>query len=152
MANEMVMADSDQIQPKNFSANGFEIPRGFICTVDLSTLDGKMELAKALNGAVSMRDKVGEILRVENIVTTQGVRSRTGEACVNSYFICDDGNVYFTQSDGIARALKVLTAIFTDPVTKEFTSPISMGVGFQVTETTMDNGNTLKSVIPVKLG
>lgn len=147
MANEIVAAGNVNLD----NANGFEIPRGYICTVDLSTLDGKLELAKALNGAVSMKDKVNETLRVVNIVTTQGTRSRTGEECVNSYLICEDGTVYFSQSDGIARALKVLIAIFTDPISKEFTSPVDMGVGLQVTETTLGNGNTLKSIVPVKL-
>ena len=129
----------------------FAIPNGYICTVDLTTLDGKLALANALNGAVSMKDMVDVTLRVVDIVTTQGVRSRTGEACTNSYFICEDGTVYFSQSDGIARSLKVLVAIFTDPVTQEFTNPVSLGVGIQIREQTLVNGNTLKTAVPVKL-
>lgn len=129
----------------------FAIPRGYICTVDLTTLDGKLALANALNGAVSMKDKINDTLLVVDIVTTQGVRTRTGEECVNSYLICEDGTVYFSQSDGIARSLKVLVAIFTDTETGEFTSPVSLGVGMQVKEQTLGNGNTLKSLVPVKL-
>lgn len=129
----------------------FAIPRGYICTVDLTTLDGKLALANALNGAVSMKDKTNDTLRVVDIVTTQGARARTGEECVNSYLICEDGTVYFSQSDGIARSLKVLVAIFTNPDTQEFTSPVSLGVGMQIKEQTLANGNTLKSVVPVKL-
>ena len=139
--NNMVIADGSD----------FAIPRGFICTVDLTTLDGKLALANALNGAVSMKDKIDDTLRVVDIVTTQGARARTGEECINSYLICDDGTVYFSQSDGIARSLKVLVAIFTNAETGEFTSPVSLGVGMQVKEQTLAKGNTLKSVIPVKL-
>lgn len=147
MADEIIKQNDNSIQ----STNDFSIPHGYICTVDLSTIEGKLELANALNGAVSMRDMVGATLRVVNIVTTQGVRSRTGEECVNSYLICDDGTVYFSQSDGIARSLKVIVAILTDPQTLEFMNPIEMGVGLQVRETILGNGNTLKSLVPVKL-
>lgn len=129
----------------------FAIPRGYICTVDLNTLDGKLKLANALNGAVSMKDKIGDTLRVVDIVTTAGVRARTGEECVNSYLICEDGTVYFSQSDGVSRSLKVLVAIFTDAETGKFVSPVSLGVGMQVKEQTLANGNTLKSVVPVQL-
>lgn len=135
------------------SANGsnFEIPRGYICTLDITTIDGKMQLATALNGAESMRDKINVPLHVTNIVTTQGIRSRTGEECVNTYLILDDESVLFSQSDGIARSIKVLVALFTDPVTGEFSNPVEQGVGFMIKEQALKNGNTLKTVVPVKL-
>lgn len=129
----------------------FQIPRGYICTLDITTIEGKMDLATALNGAVSMRDKTNEPLRVVNIVTTQGARARTGEECVNTYLICEDGTVYFSQSDGVARSVKVLVALFTDPNTNEFMNPVEQGVGFMVKEQTLQNGNTLKTVVPIKL-
>lgn len=147
MSNELATNNSTTIQ----NAADFEIPRGYICTFDLTTLDGKLALANALNGAVSMKDKVGEPLRVVDIVTTQGVRARTGDECVNSYLITEDGTVYFSQSDGIARSLKVLIGIFTDTQTGEFVKPISVGVGLEVRETSLANGNTLKTIVPVKL-
>lgn len=129
----------------------FQIPRGYICTLDITTIEGKMDLATALNGAVSMRDKINEPLRVVNIVTTQGARARTGEECVNTYLICEDGIVYFSQSDGIARSVKVLVALFTNPNTNEFMNPVEQGVGFMVKEQSLQNGNTLKTVVPIKL-
>ncbi len=132
------------------NTNDFNIPRGYICTFDITTLEGKLTLANALNGAVSMRD-VSTPINVVNIVTTQGTRARTGEECINSYLICDDGTVYFSQSDGIARSLKVIVALFTDASTGEFVAPASVGVGLQVKTQTLANGNTLKSIVPVKL-
>ena len=148
MANEITKASENTALA---NGNDFEIPRGYICTLDISTIEGKMQLATALNGATSMKDKTGEVLRVTNIVTTQGARARTGEECVNSYLITDDDNVYFSQSDGVARSLKVLVALFTDPNTGEFINPVSQGVGFVVKEQTLNNGNTLKTVVPVKI-
>lgn len=132
-------------------SNDFAIPEGFICTLDIDTIDGKMQLATALNGAVSMSELVDVPLNVTDIVTTQGTRARTGEICTNTYLICDDGNVYFSQSDGVARSIKILTALFTDKNTGEFLNPVEQGVAFMVKETKLNNGNTLKSVVPVKV-
>lgn len=147
MANLAKPDNNNAIQ----NTSDFEIPRGYICTLDITTIEGKMALATALNGAVSMRDMVDETLRVTNIVTTQGSRARTGEECVNTYLICEDGTVYFSQSDGIARSVKVLVALFTDQNTNTFINPVSQGVGFMVKEQELNNGNTLKTVVPVKL-
>ena len=147
MANLATSNNNTAIQ----NTSDFEIPRGYICTLDITTIDGKMTLATALNGAVSMSDKIDEPLRVTDVVTTQGARSRTGEECVNTYLICDDGAVYFSQSDGIARSVKVLVALFTNPNTQKFENPVEQGVGFLVKEQKLGNGNTLKTVIPVKL-
>lgn len=133
------------------NASDFDIPRGYICTLDITQVKGKMQLATALNGAVSMKDMTGETLRVTDVVTTQGVRSRTGEECTNTYLICDDDTVYFSQSDGIARSVKVLVALFTDPQTQRFTNPVEQGIGFMVKEQNLPNGNTLKTIVPVEL-
>ena len=133
------------------TGNDFAIPTGYICTLDVTTIKGKMQLASALNGAQSMRDLVDVPLRVVNVVTTQGERARTGEVCTNTYLICEDGTVYFSQSDGVARSVKILVALFTKPVTKEFLNPVEQGVGFMVKEQTLQNGNTLKTVVPVTL-
>jgi hypothetical protein len=147
LTNELANTNGTAIQ----NASDFEIPRGYICTLDISTIQGKMQLATALNGAESMRDQIDVPLRVTDIVTTQGTRSRTGEECVNTYLICDDGKVYFSQSDGIARSVKVLVALFADSATGKFMNPVEMGVGFMVKEQTLQNGNTLKTVVPVEL-
>lgn len=147
MANLAKTDNNNAIQ----NTSDFEIPRGYICTLDITNLEGKMQLATALNGAVSMKSKIDEPLPVVNVVTTQGVRSRTGDECVNTYLICEDGTVYFSQSDGIARSVKVLVALFIDPDTKRFMNPVEQGVGFMVKEQELSNGNTLKTVVPVKL-
>lgn len=131
--------------------NDFAISNGYICTPDVSTIDGKVMLGNALNGAISMSNKIDEPLMVTDIVTTPGVRSRTGEECTNTYLICDDGTVYFSQSDGIARSIKYLKAIFTDQNTGEFINPLSEGVAFMIKEQKMANGNSLKTVVPVKI-
>ena len=146
---DLATTNNNQLAIQNGS--DFEIPRGYICTLDITNIKGKMQLATALNGAVTMKDKTDAPLRVTDVVTTQGVRSRSGEECVNTYLICDDGTVYFSQSDGIARSVKVLVALFTDPQTQRFTNPVEQGIGFMVKEQNLPNGNTLKTVVPVEL-
>lgn len=133
------------------NTSDFNIPQGHICTLDVTTIQGKMQLANALNGAITMSDKVGVPLRVVNVVTTPGARSRTGEACTNTYLICDDDTVYFSQSDGIARSVKILVGLFTNPETLEFQNPVDLGIAFQIKEQKLNNGNTLKTVVPVNL-
>lgn len=133
------------------NASEFDIPRGYICTLDITTIKGKMQLAKALNGAITMKDMVNVPLRVTDVITTEGTRARTGEQCVNTYLVCDDDSVYFSQSDGIARSVKVLVALFTDPNTGRFTNPAEQGVGFMIKEQNLPNGNTLKTIVPVEL-
>lgn len=145
------LAKTNNSQLIQANASDFQIPRGYICTLDITTIEGKMDLATALNGAVSMRDQTDKPLSVVNVVTTQGARARTGEECINTYLICEDGTVYFSQSDGIARSVKVLVALFTDSNTQEFINPVSQGVGFMVKEQSLQNGNTLKTLVPVKL-
>ena len=147
MANLATTNNNAEIQNKS----DFDIPKGYICTFNIDDIDGKMKLASALNGAVSMANLVDVPLRVTDIVTTQGVRSRSGEICTNTYLICEDETVYFSQSDGIARSVSILVGLFTNPATKEFINPVSQGVGFMIKEQTLNNGNTLKSGVPVKL-
>jgi len=135
---------------QKFDANQFAVTSGHICTINHDTIEGKIEIAAAVNSGKSMKDLVGETLRVVNVVTTPGVRSRTGEACTNTYLVCEDGTTYCTQSQGIADSIKVIVAAFTD---KEgnFISPISKGVGIRIDSEELSNGNTIKKAIPVFL-
>ena len=133
------------------TASDFAIPAGYICTLDVTTIAGKIQLANALNGASSLSDLGDNPIRVVDIVTTQGVRSRTGEVCTNTYLIIEDGSAYFTQSDGIARSIKVIVALFTDPSTLKFMNPVEQGIALQVKTQELKNGNTLKSIVPVNI-
>lgn len=146
MANEIMVQNNTEIA----NNSDFAIPAGFICTIDTETLDGKLALANVVNSAITMRDLVDTPIMVRDIITTPGVRSRTGEACTNCYLIANDGTAYFTQSDGIARGLKLIVGIFTDSRTGEFTAPCDMGVALVVKEQKLPNGNTLKTIVPVK--
>ena len=147
MTADIIKSNDNAIQ----SGSDFNIPKGYICTLDIASIAGKIKLANAINGAESMRDKVGEVLRVVDVVTTKGTRARTGEPCVNTYLILDDDSVFFSQSDGIASSAGVLVGILTDQTTGEFQSPVDLGLGFMIKELEMSNGNTLKKMVLVEL-
>lgn len=146
--NDIVKAENTEIIANSAD---FNIPTGFICTLDLTTIEGKLAVSHAISGAVSMRDKTNEVLRVTDFITKPGVRARTGEVCVDSRIICEDGTVYFSQSDGIAESIRFIVGIFTDPKTGNFTPLLPLGIGLKVCEQTLANGNTRKYLDPVKL-
>ena len=144
MANEIMVANENAIVEQAHSTNDFEIPRGFICTVDISTFAGKMAVMNALNGSESLSDHMNETLMVKDVVTTQGVRSRTGEDCVNTHLILADGTALFSQSDGVHRAVRSLVALFTVNGVCDFGD----GIAIKCIEQSLRNGNTLKTLVP----
>ena len=146
--DEIIKSENNAIATAN---TGFNVPEGFICTLDLDSIDGLILAQRAANGGISTRGITGDVLRITDFIMAPGVRSRTGEACTDVRLICEDGTVYFSQSIGIARSVKNIVGFFTDRKTGEFVSPLSRGVGFKIVEFEMDNGNTYKYLDPVKL-
>lgn len=135
MTNEITVRNND---------NDFEIPTGFICTVDISTVSGKLAVMNALNGADSLSKHMSETLCVKDVVTTAGVRSRTGESCINTHLILADGTTLFSQSDGVRRSIEVLVALFTVNGVCDFGD----GINLKCIERKLDNGNTIKTMVP----
>lgn len=120
------------------SDNTFDIPSGYICTLDLTETTNKMIVAKALNAATSLKD-VNEPFIIKGIVTTPGTRSQSNAACTNTYLIRDDGSAYFSQSDGIARSARCIAGLFTS-------EEIANGIKVFVNSISLDGGRTLKTL------
>lgn len=146
--NEIIAAENNNAI---VAGTDFAIPEGFICTIDTTDIKGKVSLVNAVNSAVSSKTITGDVLRVVNVVTTPGARARTGEACTNTYLLCEDGTTYFTQSDGVARSIALIVAAFTDVITRQFTNPVELGFGVKIIEEEMPNGNTLKKCVLANL-
>lgn len=142
------MSNEIMVQNTNVPANtsDFEIPRGYICTVDITSIEGKLDVMQALNGSTALAEHMNETLCVKNIVTTAGVRSRTGEACINTHLLLADGTTLFSQSDGVHRAAATLVALFTVNGVCDFGD----GINVQCVEVPLKNGNTLKTLVPVR--
>lgn len=122
--------------------NTFNIPQGYVCTLDMTTQEGKVAVAKALNGSNPLKDKMDEVLHLKGIVTTPGTRAVSGNDCTNNYLILDDGEVLFSQSDGVTRSLKVIVALWG--------AQLAAGdiVDVKCISQQLNNGNTLKTIVP----
>lgn len=130
------------------SDNEFDIPTGFINTFDLNTDEGKTSVLKAYNAAEPLNNHVGEVLQICDVMTTPGIRKgRNGnpdQTCQNTYLIDIDGNAYFSQSDGVARSLQMFIALYPDMGKSSEKGCVEL----VCTEQEMNNGNTLKTLIP----
>lgn len=122
--------------------NSFNIPQGYVCTLDMTTQEGKVAVAKALNGSSPLKDQMNQVLHLKGIVTTPGTRAVSGNECTNNYLILDDGNVLFSQSDGVTRSLKVIVALWGAQLADGET------VDVKCISQQLNNGNTLKTIIP----
>ena len=146
--NEIMKSENNAIVNVD---NEFTVEAGYICTLDVDSLDGFILAQRAANGGITTRNVGDDVLRITDFITAPGVRSRTGEFCIDVRLICEDGTVYFTQSVGIAKSVKNIVRMCTDKKTGEYISPLKRGVGFKIVELEMDNGNTYKYLDPIKL-
>lgn len=122
--------------------NDFNISEGFICTLDRTSTEGKVAIAKALNGSEPLKEHMNEVLHLAGVITTPGVRAQSGANCTNNYLVLDDGKVLFSQSDGVTRSLKVIAALWGGDLHDGKT------VDVKCISQNLTNGNTLKTIIP----
>ena len=122
--------------------NDFNISEGFICTLDRTSTEGKVAIAKALNGSEPLKDHMNEVLHIAGVITTPGVRAQSGANCTNNYLVLDDGTVLFSQSDGVTRSLKVIAALWGGDLHD------GKHVDVKCISQDLNNGNTLKTIIP----
>lgn len=111
----------------------------YICTMDNSTFEGKRAIVNARNSALSLNAIGDASLTVIGAYTAPGVRSQTGQKCVNVYLFTDDGNTYFSQSQGIYRSVLDIYDMFPD-----FNVP--SGITVSVKKTPLGGGRSTKSL------
>lgn len=138
MADNMNAIAVSENSTEIVAGNDFNIPSGYICTVDRTTREGVICVANALSDAASLANIEGDKFTLVDVLTTPGVRSRTGEACTNTYLIDVDGNVYMSQSDGIRRSVQQIVGLFN--------GDFGDGIDVAVVEKKLSNGNTLKTL------
>lgn len=122
--------------------NDFNISEGFICTLDRTSTEGKVAIAKALNGSEPLKEHMDEVLHLAGVITTPGVRAQSNSVCTNNYLVLKDGKVLFSQSDGVTRSLKVIAALWDRDLHDGKT------VDVKCISQNLNNGNTLKTIIP----
>lgn len=110
-----------------------------ICTMDVSTFDGKRAIINARNTAASLASLGAEPFTVTGVYVAPGVRSQTGQKCANVYLFAKGGKTYFSQSEGIYRSVLDIFDMFPD-----FNAPDGLTVA--VKQTALGGGRSLKSL------
>ena len=126
----------------------FDIPTGFINTIDLTSNSGKMQAVNAINNTVPLKDHMDEELHIVDCITMPGIRKgRNGmpdTECKNTHLIDVNGVSYFSQSDGVSRAVQMLAAMWPD-FGKDSTEEGYLAI--KCVEQELANGNSLKSLV-----
>lgn len=139
MSNELSTTENTAIATADAA---MDIPTGYICTVDRSTREGAITVANALSDAMSLNDYIAEDkerrFTITGIITTPGVRSQTGEVCTNVYMVLKDGNIVFSQSEGIKRSAQQIVGLLD--------GDFGEGIEVSVSEKNLGGGRTLKSL------
>lgn len=138
MSNELANIENNNELANNDTVE-LNIPSGYICTVDRTTREGTIKVANALSDAVSLKEIGDKHFKLVDVITTPGVRSRTGEVCTNTYLIDADDNMYMTQSDGIKRSAQQIVGLFNGDFGED-------GIEVSVVEKKLNNDNTLKTL------
>lgn len=138
MSNELANIENNN-ELANTDTVELNIPSGYICTVDRTTREGTIKVANALSDAISLKEIGNKHFKLMDVITTPGVRSRTGEICTNTYLIDADDNMYMTQSDGIKRSAQQIVGLFNGDFGEE-------GIEVSVVEKKLNNDNTLKTL------
>lgn len=140
------MADNTDMIPSVDAAKVLSGNAVQINTLNTDTFDGKITALNALNNAVSLKD-ANSSLKICDCIALPGVRkgrNNTADTeCQNTYLIDIDGNAYFTQSDGIARSVRMIYMLFPDFGKSSDTGYLTV----RVVEKKLPNGNTIKSLI-----
>lgn len=111
----------------------------YICTMDNSTFEGKRAIVNARNSALSLSAIGDTPLTVIGAYIAPGVRAQTGQKCANVYLFANDGNTYFSQSQGIYRSVLDIYDMFPD-----FNAP--NGIPVAVKKTPLGGGRSTKSL------
>ena len=128
------------------NSHEFIIPDGAFNTVDMTTFDGAIRVANAINDSKSLAEYVSNndnpILNVVDIVVTSGIRKgRNGMddmPCEDTRLILADGTSLLSQSSGIARSARFIAGFVG--------AAIHDGILIQVVEQKLNNGNTIKNL------
>lgn len=138
MSNELANVENTN-ELANTDTMDFNIPSGYICTVDRTTREGTVKVANALSDAVSLKEIGDKHFKLVDVLTTPGVRSHTGEVCTNTYLIDANDNIYMTQSDGIKRSAQQIVGLFNGDFGED-------GIEVSVVAKKLNNDNTLKTL------
>lgn len=123
----------------NVTGNGFE-PRQYI-TFDSHVPANRVRMFNARNSATSLKNLGDTPIDIVDVMTQIGTRTRSGNPCQNTYIFAADGQVYFTQSNGLGKTVNELV----DMVEGDFKANTINGyVKVQIKETSLSGDRSYK--------
>lgn len=123
----------------NVTGNGFE-PQQYI-TFDPHIPANRVRMFNARNSATSLKNLGDTPIDIVDVMTQIGVRTRSGNPCQNTYIFSADGQVYFTQSNGLGKTINALV----DMVEGDFKTNTTNGyVKVQIKEMSLSDNRSYK--------
>lgn len=141
--NENVIIEAVET-PENATAssvteNGFK-PRKY-ATFDPLIPANRVRMFNARNSATSLKNLGDTPIDIVDVMTQIGVRTRSGNPCQNTYIFTADGQVYFTQSNGLGKTINEVV----DMVSGDFKTNTTNGyVKAQIKEMSLSGGRSYK--------
>lgn len=121
------------------TGNGFK-PRKYV-TFDPLIPANRVRMFNARNSATSLKNLGDTPIDIVDVMTQIGVRTRSGNPCQNTYIFTADGQVYFTQSNGLGKTINEVV----DMVSGDFKTNTTNGyVKVQIKETPLSGGRSYK--------
>lgn len=121
------------------TGNSFK-PRKYI-TFDPQIPANRVRMFNARNSAMSLKNIGDTPIDIVDVMTEIGVRTRSGNPCQNTYIFTADGQVYFTQSNGLGKTINELI----DMVAGDFKTNTANGyVKAQIKETSLSGDRSYK--------
>lgn len=123
----------------NVTGNRFE-PQQHI-TFDPHVPANRVRMFNARNSATSLKNLGDTPIDIVDVMTQIGMRTRSGNPCQNTYIFTADGQVYFTQSNGLGKTINELV----DMVEGDFKANTTNGyVKVQIKETSLSGDRSYK--------
>ena len=130
---------TENVATQNVTGNGFE-PQQYI-TFDSHIPANRVRMFNARNSATSLKNLGDTPIDIVDVMTQIGVRTRSGNPCQNTYIFTADGQVYFTQSNGLGKTINEVV----DMVSGDFKTNTTNGyVKAQIKETSLSGDRSYK--------
>lgn len=112
-------------------------------TFNTEALENRVKMFNARNNARSLTEIGNDPIQVEDVMSEIGVRSRSGLPCQNTYLFLTNGDIYLTQSNGIARTVNELVEMLNGDIKANSTNGF---VEVQVQEAALSGDRTYKQL------
>ena len=132
-------ATPDVTATPDITGNRFE-PQQYL-TFDRHVPANRVRMFNARNSATSLKNLGDTPIDIVDVMTQIGTRTRSGNPCQNTYIFAADGQVYFTQSNGLGKTINELV----DMVGGDFKTNTTNGyVKVQIKETSLSGDRSYK--------